>query len=171
MDDSTKSIVKVVILAGAALGLYYWLQQSGLWAQWFGGTALPANPNPNPLLPPAGTTTVTTTPPPAPAIPASYNQAAAAMTNSAGAPTQNFDQWSYWWQNNQAFSGAPAGYGVSGSISGTMIDAMIAAGGGDRSKLITAAQWVSLLYQEQQKGVTGLGYFGPVAAVAYGWVN
>jgi len=172
MDDSTKSIVKVVALVGGALALYWWLQRSGYWALWFGGPVVGA-----PVTQPTGLPVITTPPVTIPAqqpqgLPASYSQAAIAMQGSAGAPTQDFDQWSYWWQNTPAFTGAPAGFGSNGSISPTLIDAMIAAGGGDRSVLISAQQWVGLLWGQQQKGVSGFGaLFAQAATPQYGWVN
>lgn len=175
MDDSTKTIVKVLALAGAGLALYWYLKQSGLWGQWFGPAVSPTMPTGIPVQPinTAVQTPATPVQPPSAnpnVVPAIYTQAASAMTTAAGSPTQNFDQWSWWWQNSQPFSGAPAGYGSNGSISGNLIDAMIAAGGGDRSVLITAQQWVTLLWNQQQQGMSGLLGFA-LPAPHYGWVN
>ena len=44
-------------------------------------------------------------------------QAVAAMKTAAGTDSLNFWQWAWYWQNLPAFSGAPAGFGVGGSIS------------------------------------------------------
>ena len=176
-DDSSKTIIKMLVVAGGAYALYWYLQSSGLWAQWFGGAAAPVQPGIAPVttLPTNILATQTSQPvassgTPA-AIPGSYSQAAAVMTAAAGTPTYNFDQWSYYWQNTPAFSGAPAGLGSSGSISGNVIAAMIAAGVGNRAALITAPQWVALLWQQQQAGVSGLGMFARRTAPQYGWVN
>jgi hypothetical protein len=162
-DDTTKTIIKVLVLAGAALGIYWWLKQSGYWAQWFGGAIAPGT-QPT-VQPPATVTAPAATPPPpaaAPGLPGPYAQAAIAMQSGAAAALQDFDQWSYWWQNN------PTGYGQAGSISPNMIDAMIQQGGGDRSVNITALQWVTLLWQQQQTGLSGLA--APLAQ-QYAWVN
>ena len=168
MDDSTKNIVKVVALAGGALALYWWLKQSGYWDLWFPSTvAQPVITPGNPLVMQAPITV-------SPSIPANYTQAMGVMQQAAGVPTQDFDQWSYWWQNTPAFAGAPAGFGSNGSISPTMIDAMIAAGGGNRSLPISASQWVSLLYQQQQNGVSGLPRtinLTQIQPEIYGWKN
>lgn len=171
MDDSTKTIVKVLALVGGGIALYWWLKQSGYWAQWFGPT-MPAGMPLQPIQPPVQTQAPAQ--PPASTtsgLPANYSQAASVMTTAAGAQTQNFDQWSWWWQNGQSFSGAPAGFGSNGSISGTLIDAMIAAGGGDRSAMITAQQWVNLLWTKQQAGVSGLQGFALPMTPQYGWLN
>ena len=169
-DDSTKTIIKVVVLAGAALGIYWWLKQSGYWAQWFGGTAVvPVQPVQSGLPVVPVTTQPTTPATPTSTLPVSYQQAVTALTTAAGAPTQNFDQWAYWWQNTAPFAGAPTGYGTNGSITGTMIDSMIAAGGGDRTALITAQQWMNLMWAQMQRGVSGLQSFQPRMATGYGW--
>ena len=176
-DDTSKTMIKFLVVAGGAYALYWYLQSSGLWAQWFGGAVASVQPGVAPVttLP----TNIVSTQASQPvstsgssaAVPASYLQAASTMTMSAGSTAQNFDDWSYYWQNNPAYAGAPAGYGSSGSISPTMIDAMIAAGGGNRAALITAQQWVALLWQQQQAGVSGLGMFARVRAPQYGWLN
>jgi len=174
MDDSTKTIVKVLALVGGGLALYWWLKQSGYWAQWFGPAVSPTMPTGMPLQPVPTPAPVLTPQPPSAnpnVLPANYSQAAGVMTTAAGSPTQNFDQWSWWWQNGSSFSGAPAGFGSNGSISANLIDAMIAAGGGDRTALITAQQWVTLLWSQQQKGISGLPAFSLPATPRYGWVN
>jgi hypothetical protein len=39
VDDSTKTIIKVLGVAAGAWLLYQWLNSSGLWGQWFGGNS------------------------------------------------------------------------------------------------------------------------------------
>jgi len=46
------------------------------------------------------------------------------------------------WQRSRAFPGAPAGFGVLGSISIDLMGRIVAAGGGDGAQLISAEQWV-----------------------------
>lgn len=162
MKDSGNTLLKLLLIAGAGLAIYWWLQQSGYWTLWFGGAAPAAGATATGTTTPIVTTT-TTTAVPAVSVPSSYLQAAAAMTSAAGQNMQNFDQWSYWWQNDTPYSGAPTGYGVSGSISPNMEDAMIAAGGGNRAALITATQWVTILYSQQQAGLSGFGALPQIA--------
>jgi hypothetical protein len=54
------------------------------------------------------------------------------MKASAGTNSLDFWQWAWYWQNTPAFSDAPAGFGVVGSISPDLLAQIIAAGGGDR---------------------------------------
>jgi hypothetical protein len=39
MDENTKQLIKYGAMAAAAYFVYQWLQNSGLWAQWFGGAS------------------------------------------------------------------------------------------------------------------------------------
>jgi hypothetical protein len=39
MDENTKQLIKYGAMAAAAYFVYQWLQNSGLWAQWFGGSS------------------------------------------------------------------------------------------------------------------------------------
>ena len=69
-------------------------------------------------------------------------QAATAMKTAAGTDSLNFWQWAYFWQYLPAFSGAPAGFGVIGSISPDVMEQIIIAGRGDPLQNISAEQWV-----------------------------
>jgi len=182
MNDQTKTILKLLVVAAGGFAIWWYLNQPGaggapsLWQQWFGGVAVPAT---GVVTSPASTTASAAATPshtqPVLVLPASYVQAVTALQTAAGSNAQNFDQWSYWWQNSAPQSGLPAGFGIANSISPTMIDAMIAAGGGDRTAPMSATQWVTLLYQEQQAGVSGLGmiqWTGQTYPNPYsGWLN
>jgi len=95
------TLIKVVIAGVVVYVGYSYLQSSGLWAQWFGGT-----PAPNPLpgtqtLLTSGTPPVTTsgTPAPQPTTPtgvtAAQLLAAAGATNNPS-QTGNVDFWNYY---------------------------------------------------------------------------
>ena len=174
MDDQTKQLIKYGAMAAAAYFVYQWLQSSGLWAQWFGGstastntfntsTALlaycQANPtgtavyvdpttgasstatcaqwlasNSNASLPPATS--------PGSGLAANYQQAISLMQAAAGgSASQDLDNWAYYWQNAAAFEGAPAGFGVPGSISPTQMDQIVALNGGNRSAAVCSWYW------------------------------
>ena len=61
-----------------------------------------------------------------------WQQAIAAMKTAAGTDSLNFYQWAWYWQGNvPTFSGAPAGFGVAGSISPDQFARIVAAGGGN----------------------------------------
>jgi len=81
-------------------------------------------------------------PPPDP-----WQQAFTAMKAAAGTDSFNFWQWAWFWQRSPAFPGAPAGFGVLGSISIDQMGRIVAGSGGDGSQLISAEQWV-LYYQQ-----------------------
>ena len=49
----------------------------------------------------------------------SLQQAAGAMETTAGTDSLNFWQWAWYWQRSPTFAGAPAGFGVLGSIDNT----------------------------------------------------
>lgn len=189
-DDSSGTLIKVLLLGAAGFGIWWYLNQPGLngapslWAQWFPSTTVPATTTTTPSTTSVanpGTTTAAATNITAPVtLPTSYAQAAAALIQIAGTDSLNFDQWSYYWQNNsQSQTGMPAGFGVQNSISSNVIDAMIAAGGGNRAANISAVQWVTLLYNAQQSGISGLGFgLGEVASSfasaypdPYKWTN
>jgi hypothetical protein len=63
------------------------------------------------------------------------------MKASAGTDNLNFWDWAYYWQNTPTFGGAPAGFGVAGSISPDLMGQIIAAGGGDPLVNLSAEQW------------------------------
>ncbi len=77
-----------------------------------------------------------------PPPPDSWQAAISAMKTAAGADSFNFWQWAYDWQYLPAFSGAPAGFGVVGSISPAVMEQIIVAGGGDGFHAVSAEQWV-----------------------------
>lgn len=89
----------------------------------------------------------------------SWQIASLAMRNAAGSNSQNFDQWSWYFQYSPPVAGAPPGFGTNGSISAGMMAAIIAAGGGNRGALITADQFLGY-YQTalHQAGLSGLGF-------------
>jgi hypothetical protein len=68
---------------------------------------------------------------------------------AAGIDSLNSWQWAGYWQRSAAFPGAPAGFGVLGSIDNTpeMINQIIAVGDGDGFRIVSAEQWV--LYYRQ----------------------
>jgi WD40 repeat protein len=71
-----------------------------------------------------------------------WQQAIAQMKASAGTDSLSFWQWAWYWQNTPAFDGAPAGFGVAGSISSSILEQIIADGGGDPFLNVSAEQWV-----------------------------
>jgi hypothetical protein len=50
MNDSTKTIIKILGVAAGAYLLYEFLQKSGMWAQWFGSAAVNSFTDPAKLL-------------------------------------------------------------------------------------------------------------------------
>jgi hypothetical protein len=78
-----------------------------------------------------------------------WQQAIARMQASAGTNSLNFWQWTWYWQRLTAFTGAPAGFGVAGSIDNApgLIGHIIAAGGGNGLAMVSSQQWV--LYYRQ----------------------
>jgi hypothetical protein len=80
--------------------------------------------------------------------PDSWLQAITAMKTAAGTDNLNFYQWAWYWQGNvPTFSGAPAGFGVAGSISPDLFGQITAAGGGDPLLNVSAEQWLSYFRQ------------------------
>jgi uncharacterized protein (TIGR03437 family) len=78
------------------------------------------------------------------ALDAALQQAVTAMKTASGTDSLNFWQWAWYWQYLLPFNGAPAGFGVIGSISPDVMEQIIIAGGGDPLQNISAEQW--LLY-------------------------
>ena len=78
-----------------------------------------------------------------------WQQTITAMKTAAGTDSYNFWQWAWFWQRSPAFAGAPAGFGMLGSIDNTpgLIDGIITAGGGDGFQNISAESWA--LYYRQ----------------------
>jgi len=74
-------------------------------------------------------------------------KAIAAMKAAAGTDSLNFWQWAWYWQKLPPFSGAPAGFGVGGSISPDVMAQTTTAGGGDPLRNVSAEQWVSCFRQ------------------------
>jgi hypothetical protein len=77
-------------------------------------------------------------------LPDQWQQAITAMKTAAGTDSFNFWQWAWLWQRSPAFAGAPASFGVLGSIDNTpgLIEEIITAGGGNGAQIISAEQWV-----------------------------
>jgi hypothetical protein len=69
------------------------------------------------------------------------------MKSAAGTDNANFWQWAWYWQYLPAFSGAPAGFGVGGSISPEVMEKIVTTGGGDSLRNVSAEQWVSYFRQ------------------------
>jgi hypothetical protein len=80
-----------------------------------------------------------------------WQDAIIAMKTAAGTDSLNFWQWAWFWQRLPSFPGAPARFGVLGSIDDTpgMINEIIAIGGGDGLRIVSAEQWV-LYYQQSE---------------------
>jgi len=78
-----------------------------------------------------------------------WQQAIARMQASAGTDSYNFWQWAWFWQRSVTFTGAPAGFGVLGSIDNTagLIGNIVAAGGGNGLAMVSAQQWVQYYRQ------------------------
>jgi hypothetical protein len=76
------------------------------------------------------------------ALDAALQQTVTAMKTAAGTDSLNFWQWAWYWQNLPPFSGAPAGFGVGGSISPDVMAQITTAGGGDPLQNVSAEQWV-----------------------------
>jgi hypothetical protein len=78
-----------------------------------------------------------------------WQQAIARMQASAGTDSYNLWQWAWFWQRSPTFAGAPAGFGVLGSIDDNpgLRSAILAAGGGNGFAIVSAEQWV--LYYRQ----------------------
>ncbi len=71
------------------------------------------------------------------------------MQASAGTDSYNLWKWAWFWQRSPTFAGAPAGFGVLGSIDNNpgLRSAILAAGGGNGFDLVCAEQW--MLYYRQ----------------------
>jgi photosystem II stability/assembly factor-like uncharacterized protein len=78
-----------------------------------------------------------------------WQQAIARMQASAGTDSYNLWQWAWFWQRSPTFAGAPAGFGVLGSIDDNpgLRSGILAAGGGNGFAVVSAEQW--LLYYRQ----------------------
>jgi hypothetical protein len=185
VDDNTKQLIKYGAMAAAAWFVYDWLQSSGLWAQWFGTTAAAAsnsfnnsasliaycqaNPSGTAVYidPATGQSSIATcaqwiasNPAVAASTPTStasapQSQAIAAMQAANGSDSATLDVWSYYWQNNPTFSGAPSGYGVNGSISATQFNQILGLNGGNREATVSAEQFVAWVNQTSSGGISG----------------
>lgn len=107
--------------------------------------------------------------PAAPASPATglatgYQQAIAAMKTAAGNDSQTIDQWGYYWQNTPTFSGAPMGFGVSGSISAEQSQLIQGFNGNNPNAPISAEQFVAWMQQTPPIFTSN----DPAAAPTYG---
>jgi uncharacterized protein (TIGR03437 family) len=86
-----------------------------------------------------------------------WQQAIARMQAAARTNSLNFWQWAWYWQRSPVFTGAPAGFGVLGSIDNApgAIFRIIAAGGGNGLTAVSAEQWV-LFYRSSSTAVSGI---------------
>jgi hypothetical protein len=76
-----------------------------------------------------------------------WQQAIGRMKSSAGTNSLNFWQWAWFWQRSPTFAGAPAGFGVLGSIDPGTLSGIIATGDGNGFALVSAEQWVQYYRQ------------------------
>jgi hypothetical protein len=76
-----------------------------------------------------------------------WQQTIAVMKTAAGSDSLNFWQWAWYWQYLPSFQGAPAGFGVVGSINPSFMEQIIIAGGGDGFRKVSVEQWT--LYFQQ----------------------
>jgi hypothetical protein len=223
MNDETKQLIKYAAMIAAGYFVYEWLQSSGLWAQWFGGTApaaaasnsfsnpsalltyCQANPNgtaiyvdpttgvtstascaqwiaSNSSSPTSVVTAATPNTAPASSLPLNYQQAIAAIKTAAGSDSQTIDEWGYFWQNGTIFSGGPAGFGVSGSISAAQAAQMQGFNGNNSNAPISAEQFVSWLNQTTggpfvqtlggtTQAITGMQGFADFGDFNPDWIN
>ncbi len=81
------------------------------------------------------------------ALDAALQQAVTAMKIAAGTDSLNFWQWAWYWQYLSPFNGAPAGFGVVGSISPDVMERIISVGGGGPLQNVSAEQWVAYFRQ------------------------
>lgn len=155
LEQHEKTILYVVGGAGALLLIYWYLKSQGYWDQWFGSTVAPG-PNPSPG-PSAGVPTAQTLAP--------YEQAMQIMSGVASSPMMTVDQWAQLWQQGPPFQGSPMGFGVPGSITPSVMAGLTA---GANNAPISAAQFVTLMLQQQQAGMSG---YSKAAAGVSGYVQ
>lgn len=84
-----------------------------------------------------------------------WQDAITAMKTAAATDSLNFWQWAWYWQYLPTFTGAPAGFGVAGSISPDLMERIITAGGGNPLQNISAEQWISY-YRSATTFVSGV---------------
>jgi hypothetical protein len=154
-------IVKIGLIGGAAYFGYNYLVNSGLWAEWFGGSAaippatVPINtPASSSTTPPATSTPpAATTPPPAPLAPVSRT----ALIAAAGGPavTLDVDQWVYYYQQL-------TGTQVTGGQVNTLLGATNQTAA-NRGALLSVDQFLAAL---PTAGLSGFGAARPVLARA-----
>jgi hypothetical protein len=181
MDEQTKQWIKYGAVLAAAYFVYQWLQNSGLWAQWFGGTAsnqfnsssalltyCQANPNGTAIYvdPTTGASSTATCAQwlasnsespmaqlsPASGLAANYLQAISLMQQAAGNDAQTIQSWANLWQNGTMFDGAPTGFGVSGSVPTALVSQLVGMNGGSANSLVSAEQFVA--WMAQNTGIT-----------------
>lgn len=161
-----KSLFPLLIVGGVAAAYFYFRSQCQSNAAsyptvcgWLGtGTPAPTTTVAAPATVPAVAPTQAGTPVPAqtPVTAAAYTQAIAAMKSMVASNSQNFGAWSYYFQNAPTFPGAPTGFGQTGGISANLYGAIVALGGGDDTKLITAEQFVGWYQQAMHNaGLSG----------------
>jgi hypothetical protein len=176
MDESTKQLIKWGAIAAAGYFVYQWLQNSGLWAQWFGGTAsnqfnsssalltyCQANPNGTAIYvdPTTGASSTATCAQwlasnsqspmaqlsPASGLAANYLQAISLMQQAAGNDAQTIQSWANLWQNGTMFDGGPTGFGVAGSVPAALVSQLVGMNGGSANSLVSAEQFVAWISQ------------------------
>lgn len=176
MAEKNNTLILVGGVAAAAALLYQYLKSScarnatgalcPTFNSWFGNPA--AAPPPGQVAP--GATSGATTTPGSTTLPVGttdpggtgvqvtppdpYAAAAVKMSQAAYGAPQTFDGWAWYWQNLPVFSGAPGGFGTQ-SIGSDFMLGIISAGGGDRTKKISAADFVGYL-QHAAAGLAGL---------------
>jgi hypothetical protein len=144
LEDHEKTILYVVGGAAALLAAYWFLKSNGYWDQWF-GTAVAPGTSPTPGGAPAVAA-------PDPATLAPYDQAMQIMSGVASAPLMTADQWALLWQEGPSFPGSPIGFGVLGSVTPSVMSGLTNSANGQP---ISAAQFVQMMLQQQQAGMSG----------------
>lgn len=144
MDKSKMLISLAIVAGGGAIAYFYFRSQCQTSPAsyptvcgWLGVTPLNV----------VGTTggsapAPASTPAPATTTDAAYAQAIAAMKAAAASNSQTIEVWSYYFQNAPAFAGAPTGFGQTGGISPNLFGAIVALGGGDAQKVVSAEDFV-----------------------------
>lgn len=147
MDKSKMLISLAIVAGGGAIAYFYFRSQCQsspasypTVCGWLGVTA-PASTVPAATTQTSAPAAATTTPV-ATTTDAAYAQAIAAMKAAAASNSQTIEVWSYYFQNAPTFSGAPTGFGQTGGISPNLFGAIVALGGGDAQKVVSAEDFV-----------------------------
>ncbi len=144
MDKSKMLVSLAIVFGGGAIAYFYFRSQCQTSPAsyptvcgWLGTAAAPAAAVPAPT---SGSTQVSA--PAAATTDAAYTQAIAAMKAAAMSNSQPIEIWSYYFQNAPKFAGAPTGFGQDGGISPNLFGAIVALGGGDSQKVVSAENFV-----------------------------